>query len=301
MKTITIIALALAFAACQPQPVTEDDLPEDIYSVMQVTQAHYDSVLVERATLTEIVVATRSAVGGYLNAVDARGNVFSANGVIQDALQACMDATARLPEVLEETQELLIALDKGQVGLERFKLRFAAFDEAWQAENDCWRGVFADPLFDGWRVRWAAQADSVSMEAAQARRAARAARAARARAQVVAAERERAFNACVQEWRSDVRFPQKRESRGGSTFLPNMRTRYVQIGTQRLAEYVRGGAGDPTYPAYRFVSFGANPPSWVDRSWWEAWTFKWTGQASREGREAAVSQWMAAGHPGCER
>lgn len=279
-----ILASLLAFTlACagEPQPVTEDELPDDIYSVMQDAQAHYDSVLAERLTLTTLVASEAPAIGGYLEATDARGNAFSANGVVQDVLQGCMDRSADLPEVLDETNELLVALDKGHVGLARFKLRFADFDAAWQAENDCWREVWENVTFANWRARWAAQRDSMAVETEAARKR----RAAEARARAAVAEKEAAFRHCVVDWSYGTYF-----HRDGALVS-------IYVERRMVARYVRREDG-----TYGFARMAHAYPAWLDIPWWEALTFlmsdlSWFPRV----REAVVVQWMEAGHPGCER
>ena len=185
-----VAATSLAASGCgsaeADPPLSEDDLPEDIYSVQQTYQAHYDSVLAERGTLMETVAAGAPALRAYLDAKDARGGSFAADGVIQDHIEECRQLTDRLgDETIPETTELLVALNDGRVGIERFKLRFARFDGEWVATNDCWRELWADPTVAAWRDRWAAQKDSLASEArARAR--------ARERARVARMEREAA-------------------------------------------------------------------------------------------------------------
>lgn len=165
-----LLTLAACNAGANPEP-TLDELPEDIYSVTKRVEAHYDSVSTERETLSEIVRDAAPAIRAYRAGRDARGNRFAANGIVQDLLNQCLDRTTKMvEETLPETLDLIQALDEGKVGIDRFNLLFAQFDADWQAENDCWRGVFADSAFDAWLPRYNAQADTVAREAAQARR-----------------------------------------------------------------------------------------------------------------------------------
>lgn len=204
--TITSI-LALATSGCAPGDVAEqedlppvpvdaeDHLPDDIYSVKQESQAFFDSVLAERTTLIETVADRRPAIDAYIAGEDGRGARFAADGWVQTQLEDCLLRTRRFAEeTLPQTSELMRALDRDQVGLERFKLRFQRFDDAWVDTNRCWLDVWADSTFDAWLPRHAAQLDSVADEA-QARRvsaaAARRAEAERQRAQRIAEQEER--------------------------------------------------------------------------------------------------------------
>ena len=238
--------------------------------MMQDAQAHYDSVLVERETLWALVTLSAPAVKGYREGVDALGDRFSPDGVVQDSIRACIDGTAGLVEVMDETTELLVALDKGQVGLERFKMRFARFDSAWVAENDCWRALWANETFEAWRNRWDAQMDTLAARKAE--------RLARARA---AAKRQTEIAACIRR-----EAPKYRLSYSGPhiTLMTERGEPLVRYERERrLGRFV-----------YTFARFHDAFPPWADEAYWQAQQYEPSTLSSNELPDAMVRQWAAS-------
>ena len=287
-KTAMMAALVGCVQADAHRPITEDDLPEDIYSVQQTYQAHYDSVLEERETLLETVLAGAPSTRAYREAKDARGKSFAADGVVQDHIERCLDLNQRMSdETIPETIELLVALNDGRVGIERFKLRFAKFDGDWIDSNDCWRSLWEDPTFAAWRVRHKAQADSVSREET----ARRMAEDARRRAELERLRSQRAFEACVTQWLADIQF---------RTIGPYAANLFVKddLGDQYVAGFNRA----PREP-YRLTEMPEPTPAWVDRDFWAEAEVppSYTGQPGplHFVRNALYEQWAAGGHPGC--
>ena len=286
--TAGVAALGGCGEAEADPPVTEDELPEDIYSVQQTYQAHYDSVMLERETLLETVLAGTRATRAYRDAKDARGASFAADGVVQDHIERCVDLTGRMEdETIPETIELLLALNDGRVGIERFKLRFARFDGDWVETNDCWRGLWADATFAAWRARWAAQTDSMSREETARRVAAEAAR-----------RRVAEAAACIADFTSRFRFVVK-PLRG-----PGPRQRTLRFGSRVLGEYVEAKNGPGiSDDSWMLVALSDSLPAWMDAGWWQTAAFPVyarTGEVLAIGpRTAMIEQWTAAGRPGC--
>ena len=306
-------------------------MPEDIYSVQQTYQAHYDSVLAERGTLMETVADGAPALRAYLDAKDARGGSFAADGVIQDQIEECRQLTDRLgDETIPETMELLVALNDGRVGIERFKLRFARFDGEWVATNDCWRELWADPTVAAWRDRWAAQKDSLASEAR-----------ARARARVARREREaaeeqarfeqwkarndsmRVVNARLQWERAEEARREAAARRHRNKCLNRRRLRIQARATPpwetvELVEYDNAAlhlAGPPTVMVvfgriesgedagkYKYNGLGDDAPRWLDRrAWLDMEPFRRVvGTWGPSLVDKAFEQWKAARGSECD-
>lgn len=289
-----------------PQPAAvaaEDHLPDDVYSVKQRAQAHFEAVMDERLTLLNIVQVNADALNAYMNGVDARGARFAADGLVQTQIEDCRAKTDYFADTtLPEAQELLVALDRGQVGLERFKLRFYdRFDPRWANMNDCWAALWEDPTFDPWRARFHAQADSIAEEARMAaeerRRAEEARRAAAARefreaeAERRAADaRERAFRRCQAQ--RDAGFRAKRVIQDG---VVNVR---LFDGEHAVGTWARPSNAGHTW---KLARFDRDVADWVDRVFWTAFTFDGGGRKYGAAVEALGVQWRTAGSPGCER
>lgn len=262
----------------------EDHLPDDIYSVRQRAEAWLDSVSVERTTLLKTVAAGRGAMDAYVAGEDARGNRFAADGTVVDLIEECTLLTEQfVAETLPETEELLIALDRDQVGLERFSLRFQRFDNAWIAVNDCWKGLWADETFNAWRARFTAQRDTVVAEDA----ARRAAAARRRRAQAAA---EQARQECIADRDSGFRVQRVGDNIVGFD---------VMDGDNIVVKFRRAR----NTATWKFAGFGPGAPDWIDKAAWEARTFRSSQRAT--GRHAPLASILAgeyarAGNPGCD-
>lgn len=271
----------------EPLPVdAEDHLPDDIYSVKQRYQAFFDSVMAERLSLLATVGDRRQAIDAYVKGEDARGIRFAGDGVVQTALEDCLRRSDRFAdETIPEAEELMQALDREHVGIERFKLRFQRFDAAWVVMNDCWRDVWADPTFDAWLLRHAAQGDSLAEEERQRRlAAARRAEAARLAAAAEAA-RDRAFNECVTLRRSGLR-------RAG--FAPRWK---IMDGDKTLMVFVRKLTRNAAI--WELDSWADDLPEWVDLEFWKRLPIAVAG--SRAISEHLYDQWRHGGLPGCKR
>lgn len=274
-----------------PLPVdAEDHLPDDIYSVKQEYQAHFDSVLLERATLLKRVLDGKPALDAYAEGEDARGNRFAADGFVVTQIEECRLRLGRFAdETLPETEELLIALDRDQVGLARFKLRFTRFDDAWVRMNDCWSTLWADSTFEAWRHRHDAQADSMRAEEA-----------ARADARRKRAAADRAFRICVSERLPTTRvFQQARTLRIDLTVPTGGNGWDGATGTSRhtVAMYKRNGPSQ----TFVFDSWGDYVPDWIDRAHWRSATFHRYTDPTMEVSNVMVAQFTAGASHGCER
>ena len=260
-------------------------MPEDIYTVKQQYQAHYDSVMDERTSLLEVVEDGALAARAYLDAEDAYGDPFAADGLVQTQIEMCHDLVERMQdETVPETQELLQALDKGQVVIKRFKRLFKQFDADWIEMNDCWRDLWADPTFDAWLARYSEQEE------------------------------------CIAEWEAgvDMRISQlSRAWRGRATGWVSSRWKLVlthdSIPLVEFEGKFRSRYSD--YIRWQVSSFPAESPEWVDREFWRDHYFLQDGTVilwdrltgARDSTELLlprmhlVDQWAEANYPGCAR
>lgn len=190
----TMRRLAWCLAACLVACGEGRAFEDDPYTAGRWADSLVDDFTLESSTMLDIVADHGEALRDYGDGVDARGAQVYRMDSTEAKLDACLvDAAWQARQALH-AHDMREALDRRNIGLERFRAEFADWEAGWRSHIDCWRSLWDDPEFADYRSLHAAQSDSLAAEdrakyAMQARKRAQAAAAKRDSIAAATAER----------------------------------------------------------------------------------------------------------------
>lgn len=171
LPVVVVLALTFALGACGGEDGEDVAiLPDDPYTAGRWADSLVDVFQAESTTMLDIVKEHRDAVLAYKDTgKDARGRQFFRVDSTKAKLTSCWIDLSWQKVQADHAIDMRLALEKRNIGLERFRILFAEWHQSWQEHIDCWRQAWDDPGFVDFRSLVAAQKDSMANEAAEAR------------------------------------------------------------------------------------------------------------------------------------
>ena len=149
----------LAFAACNPP------LPDDPYTAGRWADSITADFKLESSSMLDIVTEHMDAAHSYRESgLDARGRTFHRVDSTTAKLDQCFIDIGWQQQQVKHAVDMRLALDKQNIGLQRFRTQFAEWHQGWQDHISCWREVWDNPDFADHRDLIKAQQDSIQAD-----------------------------------------------------------------------------------------------------------------------------------------